>query len=79
MTFDKPLGPFNHGRAQFNLSIQASNVHSQQNQYMHPNSVARSTRTEGGKTRGVLTLTLGVPVRAADRVYLSYCCGGPAI
>ena len=72
VTFDKPLGPFDQGWVQYNLSIKASNVHTLKTQYQHPTHVARSTKTEGGATRGVLTLTLGVPVRAADRVYLGY-------
>ena len=72
VTFDEPLGPFDQGWVQRNLSIKASNVHTRKTQYQHPTRVARSTKTEGGATRGVLTLTLGVPVRAADRVYLGY-------
>ena len=72
VTFDKPLGPFDQNRVQLNLRVRASNVHSRQTEYQHPSHVARSTETEGAETRGVLTLTLGVAVRAGDRVSLGY-------
>ena len=72
VTFDKALGPFDQKNAQLNLRVRASNVHSRQTQFQHPSHVARSTETEDATTRGVLTLTLGVPVRAGDRVSLGY-------
>ena len=70
VTFDKPLGPFDQGWVQRNLSVKASNVHTRKTQYQHPNAVELGGT--GNDLNKVLTLTLGVPVRAADRVYLGY-------
>ena len=72
VTFDKALGPFDQRNAQLNLRVRSSNVHSRNTQFQHPSHVVRSTETEDATTRGVLTLTLGVPVRAGDRVSLGY-------
>ena len=66
--FDKDLASgFSVGQLQMNLEVQASNVHGgQRTAYQHPSGIERAGNAK------VLMLTLGVPVRAGDKVTLSH-------